>query len=45
MHILNKESTPKSHILKSPRIGITNGKELEWRFYIKDNEFVSKRQQ
>lgn len=29
-------------IVRSSRIGITEGKELLWRFYIKDNPFVSK---
>ncbi len=32
-----------TQIAKSPRIGITAATDLEWRFYIKDNEFVSKR--
>lgn len=29
-------------IARSPRIGITQATDLEWRFYIKDNKFVSK---
>jgi DNA-3-methyladenine glycosylase len=29
-------------IVSSPRIGITEGKEKNWRFYIRDNEFVSR---
>ena len=29
-------------ILQSPRIGISKAKELEWRFFIADNEFVSR---
>ena len=29
-------------ISKSSRIGISKAKELQWRFYIKDNKFVSK---
>ncbi len=27
---------------KSSRIGITGGEDLEWRFYVKDNRFVSR---
>ena len=33
----------KVNIKKGNRIGITAAKNLEWRFYIKNNEFVSKR--
>jgi len=33
---------PKSRIATSPRIGISAGKDLPWRFYIKDNPFVSR---
>ena len=29
-------------IKRSPRIGISFAKDIEWRFYIKDNRFVSK---
>jgi DNA-3-methyladenine glycosylase len=29
-------------IVSSPRIGIKEGKEKNWRFYIRDNEFVSR---
>ncbi|HLC81453.1 MAG TPA: DNA-3-methyladenine glycosylase [Candidatus Nanoarchaeia archaeon] len=32
----------KVSIASSPRIGITKGKELPWRFYVKGSEFVSK---
>lgn len=32
----------KSEITRSARIGISKAKELEWRFYIKDNAWVSK---
>lgn len=33
----------KVNIKKANRIGITAAKNLEWRFYIKNNKFVSKR--
>lgn len=32
----------KFEIRNSSRIGIKNGKELPWRFFVKDNPFVSK---
>ena len=35
------EKVPKRNILQSPRIGIKKSKELPWRFYLKDNPFVS----
>ena len=49
--ILNKSSillqSPKkpldpSLIISAPRIGIKRAMDLQWRFYIKDNPFVSK---
>jgi DNA-3-methyladenine glycosylase len=33
---------PKSEIISSSRVGITNGSEHMWRFYIKDNPWVTK---
>ena len=39
---INKISNLNFKIKSSTRIGITNGKELEWRFYIDNNPFVSK---
>jgi len=36
------ERVPASDIAAGPRIGIKNGREKKWRFYIKGNPFVSK---
>jgi DNA-3-methyladenine glycosylase len=33
----------KVKVERSPRIGISTGKDRLWRFYIKDNKFVSRR--
>lgn len=33
------------NILAAPRIGISTAKEMPWRFYIKDNPYVSKNRQ
>ena len=35
------ESIPKSHIGTSTRVGISRGKEKRWRFFIKENEWIS----
>jgi DNA-3-methyladenine glycosylase len=35
------ESPPRT-IMRSTRIGITSGREHHWRFYLKDNPFVSR---
>jgi len=40
--LLNQLSK-KLKIVATERIGIEKAKHLEWRFYIKDNEFVSKK--
>ncbi|MDP3683401.1 MAG: DNA-3-methyladenine glycosylase, partial [Ignavibacteria bacterium] len=37
------EKVPKKNIVRTSRIGIKKSKDLPWRFYIKDNPFVSKR--
>ncbi|TLY29291.1 MAG: 3-methyladenine DNA glycosylase, partial [Ignavibacteria bacterium] len=36
------EYIPSSEISSSPRIGIKNGREKKWRFYVKGNPFISK---
>lgn len=33
---------PRSHIRRGPRIGISAATDLPWRFWIKDNPYVSK---
>lgn len=33
---------PMTRIVKTTRIGISKGKDIPWRFYIKDNPYVSK---
>ncbi len=43
IYITKGESIPKSKIISSKRIGITNGSKKKWRFYIKENPFVSKK--
>lgn len=40
--IVRGEKIRRSSIRATERIGITNGKEHRWRFYIKENRFVSK---
>ncbi len=40
---LGEGGNPKSKIISSSRIGITNGSEHKWRFYFKNNPWVSKK--
>jgi len=39
--IAEGEKIPKKNIIQAPRIGIKKSAELLWRFYLKDNPFVS----
>jgi DNA-3-methyladenine glycosylase len=40
--IAKGEPFPASYILTSTRIGISSAKEKRWRFYVKNNPFVSR---
>jgi len=43
LFIARGEDISRNDLASSPRIGINNGKEKRWRFYIRDNPFVSRR--
>lgn len=42
IYILDAKLPPNSDIIKTTRIGIKKSVDLPWRFYIKNNPFVSK---
>ncbi len=43
VYILNEKKIPDEEIIIAGRIGIKKSTELPWRFYIKNNPFVSKK--
>jgi DNA-3-methyladenine glycosylase len=42
IYILDSPGLPSSKVRRSTRIGITTGKEKQWRFYIRGNPWVSR---
>lgn len=42
LKLIVQPSIEADQIQRSPRIGISQAKEIEWRFYIKDNPYVSR---
>jgi DNA-3-methyladenine glycosylase len=43
VYLLDNRQVPGEKIAATQRIGVTRSAELLWRFYIKDNPFISKR--
>ena len=42
-YILDSPVIPSHHIIQTTRIGISTAREMPWRWYIKDNPWVSKK--
>lgn len=42
IQVYEYQEIPKPHIILTPRIGITKATDLHWRFYVKDNPYVSR---
>jgi DNA-3-methyladenine glycosylase len=43
IYLLSQKKIPEDKIIRTTRVGIKKSTELNWRFYIKDNPFVSKK--
>lgn len=42
LKLIIREPIPRHKIVQTTRIGISQAKDVPWRFYIKDNQYVSK---
>jgi DNA-3-methyladenine glycosylase len=42
LRLIPQPALEPSSIVRTTRIGISQGKDVPWRFYVKDNEYVSK---
>lgn len=42
LRLIPREQLPSATIVQTTRIGISRGKDVPWRFYMKDNPYVSK---
>jgi DNA-3-methyladenine glycosylase len=40
--LISRDALPSREIIQTTRIGISRGQDVPWRFYIKDNPYVSK---
>jgi DNA-3-methyladenine glycosylase len=43
IYLLDATKIPNSKVVRTTRIGIKKSTELPWRFYIKDNQYISKK--
>ena len=43
VYLLRQKKVPAQKIIRTTRIGIKKSTKLDWRFYIKDNPFVSRK--
>jgi DNA-3-methyladenine glycosylase len=43
IYLLDEPKIPINKVVKTTRIGIKKSTELPWRFYIKDNQYISKK--
>jgi DNA-3-methyladenine glycosylase len=41
LRLIPMDAIEKKNIIQTARIGISKGKDIPWRFYVKDNEWVS----